>query len=43
MIERKTNDVLSILNQAGGIIDNSIQNPHLKEYLKVFFLVLQVN
>lgn len=42
MIERKTSDVLTILNQAGNIIDNSIQNNHLKEYLKVFFLVLQV-
>lgn len=42
MIERKTSDVLAILNQAGSIIDNSIQNNHLKEYLKVFFLVLQV-
>nr|XP_040222427.2 MAU2 chromatid cohesion factor homolog [Anopheles coluzzii] len=42
MIERKTNDVLAILNQASPIIDHSIQNVHLKEYLKVFFYVLQV-
>ncbi|XP_075145032.1 mau2 sister chromatid cohesion factor [Haematobia irritans] len=42
MIERKTNDVLALLNSAGAIIDNSISNPHQKEYLKVFFLVLQV-
>lgn len=42
MIERKTNDVLTLLNSAGAIIDNSISNPHQKEYLKVFFLVLQV-
>ncbi|CAD7092588.1 unnamed protein product [Hermetia illucens] len=42
MIERKTNDVLALLNQAGSIIDNNIANVHQKEYLKVFFLVLQV-
>lgn len=42
MIERKTNDVLALLNQAGSIIDNNILNVHQKEYLKVFFLVLQV-
>ncbi|XP_037949757.1 MAU2 chromatid cohesion factor homolog [Teleopsis dalmanni] len=42
MIERKTNDVLALLNSAGGIIDNQIVNVHQKEYLKVFFLVLQV-
>lgn len=42
MVERKPNDVLTILNQTGGIIDNSIANPHLKEYLKVFFFILQV-
>ncbi|XP_030374576.1 MAU2 chromatid cohesion factor homolog [Scaptodrosophila lebanonensis] len=42
MIERKTNDVLALLNSAGAIIDNHIPNPHQKEYLKVFFLVLQV-
>lgn len=42
MIERKTNDVLTLLNQAGSLIDNNIINPHQKEYLKVFFLVLQV-
>lgn len=42
MIERKANDVIDILRQASGLIENSITNAHLKEYLKVFFLVLQV-
>lgn len=42
MIERKANDVLALLSQASNLIDNSISNVHLKEYLKVFFLVLQV-
>lgn len=42
MIERKPNDVLAILHQASTLIDNAISNTHLKEYLKVFFLVLQV-
>lgn len=42
MIERKTNDVLALLNTAGTIIDNHITNAHQKEYLKVFFLILQV-
>jgi MAternally affected uncoordination len=42
MIDRKTSDVLVLLNQAGTLIDTSIANVHLKEYLKVFYLVLQV-
>lgn len=42
MIERKTNDVLTILNQAGTIIDNNVLNMHLKEYLRIFFYILQV-
>lgn len=42
MIDRKMNDVLTIFHQASIVIENSIQNLHLKEYLKVFYLVLQV-
>lgn len=42
MIERKIQEVHATLNQAVLIIDNSIQNIHLKEYLKLFFLTLQV-
>lgn len=42
MVDRKQNDVLLILHQASNLIDNAITNAHLKEYLKVFFLVLQV-
>lgn len=43
MIDRKMNDVLTIFHQASIVIENSIQNLHLKEYLKVFYLVLQVS
>lgn len=42
MIERKTSDVLTILSQASSLIDTAIGNIHLKEYLKVFYLVLEV-
>lgn len=42
MIERKTSDVLTILSQASGLIETAIGNMHLKEYLKVFYLVLEV-
>lgn len=42
LIDRKMNDVLAIFHQASIVIENSIQNLHLKEYLKVFYLVLQV-
>lgn len=43
LIDRKLNDVLGIFHQASIVIENSIQNLHLKEYLKVFYLVLQVS
>ena len=43
MIDRKLNDVLTIFHQASIVIENAIQNVHLKEYLKVFYLVLQVS
>lgn len=43
LVDRKLNDVLGIFHQASIVIENSIQNLHLKEYLKVFYLVLQVN
>lgn len=43
LIDRKMNDVLAIFHQASIVIEGSIQNLHLKEYLKVFYLVLQVN
>lgn len=43
MIDRKMNDVLTIFHQASIVIENSIQNLHLKEYLKVFYLVLQAS
>lgn len=43
LIDRKMNDVLAIFHQASIVIENSIQNLHLKEYLKVFYLVLQVH
>lgn len=42
MIDRIMNDVPTLFHQASLVIENSIQNPHLKEYLKVFYLVLQV-
>lgn len=42
MVDRKSSEVPAILHQASSFIDNSITNAHLKEYLKVFFLVLQV-
>lgn len=42
MIEQKPTDVVAILNQASTIIETLITNVHLKEYLRVFFLVLQV-
>lgn len=42
LIDRKMNDVLTIFHQASIVIENSIQNLHLKEYLKIFYLVLQV-
>lgn len=42
MIDRKINDVPPIFHQASNVIESSIQNVNLKEYLKVFYLVLQV-
>ncbi|XP_055703771.1 MAU2 chromatid cohesion factor homolog [Phlebotomus papatasi] len=42
IVIRKTNEVSGILNQAGAIIETHLHNPHQKEYLKVFYLVLQV-
>lgn len=43
LVDRKLNEVLSIFPQASNVIENSIQNLHLKEYLKVFYLVLQAS
>lgn len=42
LIEKKFNDVLPLLNQAGHLIETWQGNQYQKEYLKVFFLVLQV-
>jgi MAternally-affected-uncoordination protein len=41
IVERKSNDVNVILNQANSCIE-TIPNPHLKEYSRVFHLILQV-
>lgn len=43
LVDRKLNEVLGIFPQASNVIENSIQNLHLKEYLKVFYLVLQAS
>lgn len=42
IVERKSNDVNYVLNQAGSCLE-TIQNPHLKEYSRVFHLILQVS
>lgn len=42
IIERKSNDVIALLNQAGACLE-TITNPHLKEYSRVFHLILQVS
>lgn len=42
IVERKSNDVNALLNQAGTCLE-TIQNPHLKEYSRVFHLILQVS
>lgn len=42
IIERKSNDVISLLNQAGACLE-TISNVHLKEYSRVFHLILQVS
>ncbi|XP_044735147.1 MAU2 chromatid cohesion factor homolog [Chrysoperla carnea] len=39
---KKFQEVHPLLSQAGMLIENWQGNPHQKEYLKVFFLVLQV-
>lgn len=43
LIEKKIMEVHPLLNQAGHLVDNWQGNSHQKEYLKVFFLVLQVS
>lgn len=43
MIDRKMGDVPTLFHQASLVIESAIQNVHLKEYLKVFYLVLQVS
>lgn len=42
IIERKSNDVITLLNQAGACLE-TITNSHLKEYSRVFHLILQVS
>lgn len=42
LIEKKIIEVHPLLNQAGHLVENWQGSPHQKEYLKVFFLVLQV-
>lgn len=42
LIDKKIQEVLPLLNQAGHLVDSWTGSPHQKEYLKVFFLVLQV-
>lgn len=42
LIDKKFNEVLPLLNQAGHLVDNWQGNQYQKEYLRVFFLVLQV-
>ncbi|KAK6617232.1 hypothetical protein RUM43_005163 [Polyplax serrata] len=42
LIEKKIMEVHPLLNQAGHLVDNWQGSSHQKEYLKVFFLVLQV-
>lgn len=41
IIERKSSDVVVLLNQASATIE-MIQSPNLKEYSRVFYLILQV-
>ncbi|XP_049877259.1 MAU2 chromatid cohesion factor homolog [Pectinophora gossypiella] len=43
LIDKKIQEVLPLLNQAGHLVDSWAGSPHQKEYLKVFFLVLQVS
>ncbi|XP_038211477.1 MAU2 chromatid cohesion factor homolog [Zerene cesonia] len=42
LIDKKIQEVLPLLNQAGHLVESWVGSPHQKEYLKVFFLVLQV-
>lgn len=42
IIERKSNEVIVLLNQAALLIE-TIPNYHLKEYSRVFYLILQVS
>jgi MAternally affected uncoordination len=42
IIERKSSDVVVLLNQAGACLE-TITNQHLKEYSRVFHLILQVS
>lgn len=42
IIERKSSDVIALLNQAGACLE-TIPNHHLKEYSRVFHLILQVS
>ncbi|KAF6197487.1 hypothetical protein GE061_020153 [Apolygus lucorum] len=42
LIDKKFSDVLPLLNQAGHLLETWQGNQYQKEYLKVFFLVLQV-
>ncbi|XP_015524165.1 MAU2 chromatid cohesion factor homolog [Neodiprion pinetum] len=42
LIDKKFTEVPAVLNQAGPLIETWQASPHQKEYLKVYFLVLQV-
>lgn len=42
MIDKRINEVHPVLNLAGQLVESWQGNVHLKEALKVFFLVLQV-
>jgi hypothetical protein len=43
LIDKKFQEVHPLLNQAGHLVDGWQGNQFQKEYLKVFFLVLQVS
>lgn len=42
LIDKKITEVSPLLTQAGYLVDNWQASQYQKEYLKVFFLVLQV-
>ncbi|KAL1463312.1 hypothetical protein WDU94_015074 [Cyamophila willieti] len=42
LIDKKVNDAVQLLTQAGYLVENWTGSQYQKEYLKVFFLVLQV-